>query len=42
MRSRGVLEGFILRDRTASYVYYYARGYKYWTIGVILNRVKVE
>ncbi len=36
---KGLEEPFTLRGRTATYRYYYAGdGYKYWTIGNVLNR----
>jgi hypothetical protein len=38
IREAGVKEKFKLRGRTATYRYYYAAGYKYWIIGVVLNR----
>jgi hypothetical protein len=41
IRGHGVLEKFTLRGRTASYRYYYEDGYKYWTVGVILDRAEV-
>jgi len=42
IREAGVPEKFTLRGRTATYRYYYGDdGYKYWIIGVVLNRAKV-
>ena len=41
IREAGVKEKFTLRGRTATYRYYYAAGYKYWIIGVVLNRAKL-
>jgi hypothetical protein len=41
IRQTGVKEQFTLRGRTASYRYYYSDRYKYWIIGVVLNRAKL-
>jgi hypothetical protein len=42
IREAGVPEKFTLRGRTATYRYYYGDdGYKYWIIGVVLNRAQV-
>jgi hypothetical protein len=38
----GLDEQFTLRERTATYRYYYAAdGFKYWVIGNVLNRALV-
>ena len=42
IREAGVREKFTLRGRTATYRYYYAHGYKYWIIGRVLNRAKLQ
>ena len=41
IREAGVPEKFTLRGRTATYRYFYQAGYKYWIIGVVLNRAKL-
>jgi hypothetical protein len=42
IREAGVSEKFALRGRTATYRYYYEAGYKYWIIGVVLNRCRTQ
>ena len=40
--AEGVNEKFTLRGRTAWYRYFYGSdGFKYWTVGAILNRAKI-
>lgn len=41
IRTEGVREKFTLRGKTATYRYFYAGGYKYWIVGVVLNRTHV-
>lgn len=41
IKAEGVTESFTLRGRTARFRYYYAGdGYKYWILGLILNRCR--
>jgi hypothetical protein len=42
IREAGVKQQFTLRGRTATYRYYYCDGYKYWIIGIVLNRAKLQ
>ncbi len=43
IREHGIIEKFTLRRRTATYRYYYpGDGYKYWIIGLVLNRAKLQ
>ena len=42
IKQHGVREQFTLRGKTRWYRYYYpGDGYKYWSIGNVLNRCKV-
>jgi hypothetical protein len=42
LKGEGVKEKFTLRGRTSTYRYYYAGGYKYWIMGQVLNRAKIQ
>ena len=43
LKESGVKEQFTLRGKTATYRYYYpGDGYKYWIIGRVLNRSKIQ
>ena len=43
LKESGVKEEFTLRGKTATYRYYYpGDGYKYWIIGRVLNRSKIQ
>ena len=43
LKENGVKEEFTLRGKTATYRYYYpGDGYKYWIIGRVLNRSKIQ
>lgn len=43
LKTESVKEQFTLRGRTSWYKYYYpGDGYRYWIVGIVLNRARVD